>query len=334
MERIDEDACAKVNLTLEVRGRRPDGYHALVSLVAFAKDAFDRLTFEPHVRPSAAPDADITLKTTGAEAAEIDGPNLITRTAERLHAENPSLVLGAFHLDKRLPVASGIGGGSADAAAAIRAIARANGIRDPEAAFSAIALQIGADIPVCIGSAHGSAHGGAGDVHENVRLSDGRRPAIRPEAAFMSGIGERVWRPRGQGLLPPGGLAAVLVNPRVPVPTGAVFKALAAPLLRGEPSPELITGSALNRDFPNAEACIAYVASSRNDLEPVAIRIAPVIAEVLATLRADEACRLARMSGSGATCFALFGDMDEAHAATGRLRARHPTWWTVATRLN
>ena len=283
---IEEFASAKINLTLEVFGRLPNGYHVLKSLVGFAVDAGDRLTLEPG--------PNLALETRGAEAAAIDGTNLITTVAEAVLRAAPGLTAGTFRLEKRLPIASGIGGGSADAAAAIRAIARASNIADPEAAFSAIAAGIGADIPVCIGG-------------------NGR------QAAFMSGIGDNVWRPPSGTLLPPGGLAAVLVNPRVPVSTGAVFKALAAPASTVEteiepPAP-----------FATPDQCLAYIAESRNDLEEPAIGAVPVIADVLAALRGLPGCRLARMSGSGATCCALFDGMEEAQRAQMSCAARRHT---------
>lgn len=291
---IQEFAAAKINLTLRVLGRRADGYHQLESLVAFALDAGDRLSLQPGTSLSLAID--------GPEAAAIDSQNLITTMAERLTAECATLQTGAFRLTKHLPVASGIGGGSADAAAAIRAIARRNGIANPEAVFANIAARTGADIPVCIGG-NGAA------------------------AAFMSGIGDIVWRPNAVPLLPQVGLSAVLVNPRVPVPTCAVFNALAAPSLAAKPSAEAPA------PFTSSADCLEYVAASRNDLEAPAIRIAPAIGQVLARLRALSSCRLARMSGSGATCFALFDGMYEAEQTADELRRLHSEWWVQATRL-
>lgn len=293
---IEEFAAAKINLTLEVRGRRPDGYHELESLVAFARDAGDRLVLEPGPQ--------LEFATHGSAAAAIAGPNLVERVVDAILRRSPGLGSGRFTLEKRLPVASGMGGGSADAAAAIRALARANAIADPVAKFGALALKLGADIPVCIG--------GNGCT-----------------AAFMAGIGEDVWRPATGPLLPPGGLAAVLANPRVAVATGAVFKALRAP-----PVPP--DGSAPARPAPFAEIDdgLAYIEASRNDLEAPAIAIAPVIGEVLAALRALPQCRLARMSGSGATCFALFDGWEPARLAATVLEQRHPQWWIAATRLS
>lgn len=294
MTLVNEVACAKINLTLEVLGRRPDGYHELLSLVAFATDACDYL--------SLAPGSDLTLVVHGPEAGAIDGANLITLIAESVRAAHPAAIMGHFSLEKNLPVASGIGGGSADAAAAVRCIAHANGIRYVEDVFSGIAAAHGADIPVCLG--------GGGQT-----------------AAFMSGIGENIWRPSGASLLPSGGLAAVLVNPRTPVATGAVFQALAAPPLAVSPV------AAPPAQFASRAACIAYIAASSNDLEAPALTVAPIIADVLHDLRSIAGCRLARMSGSGATCFALFDTLDDAASAAVQLQQSRPDWWIKATRL-
>jgi 4-diphosphocytidyl-2-C-methyl-D-erythritol kinase len=289
-------APAKINLTLEIRGRRADGYHQLESLVAFAIDAADDVSLRP------GPGFSLTVE--GSEAGELSGENLIARVAHAIGDARPDLTIGAFRLTKRLPVASGIGGGSADAAAAIRLIAAVNDIADPHAEFARLAATLGADIPVCIG-------GG------------GRK------AAFMWGIGDEVWRPGGARLLPAGGLAAVLVNPRVAVSTAAVFKALGAgPLEEGE-------SAALELPPPldDLDAVLAYVGDRANDLEAPAIGIAPVIAEVLETLSGLAGGRLARMSGSGATCFALFDDLETAIAGASDLRTKFPGWWAAATRL-
>lgn len=293
---IEEFAAAKINLTLEVRGRRPDGYHELDSLVAFSRDAGDRLVLEPGPQ--------LAFETHGVEAAAIHGPNLVERVVRAILHHFPDLGSGRFILEKHLPVASGIGGGSADAAAAIRALARANAIADPVAAYGSLALTLGADIPVCIG--------GSGCA-----------------AAFMGGIGDDVWRPATGTLLPPGDLAAVLVNPREAVSTAAVFAALAAPALRPGATP-----SSRPNQFPTTEECLSFIAASRNDLEAPAIAIAPVIGDVLCALRALPQCRLARMSGSGATCFALFDGWDQACHAAMALTRTEPHWWVTATRLS
>jgi 4-diphosphocytidyl-2-C-methyl-D-erythritol kinase len=289
-------APAKINLTLEIRGRRADGYHQLESLVAFAIDAADDVSLRP------GPGFSLTVE--GSEAGELSGENLIARVAHAIGDARPDLTIGAFRLTKRLPVASGIGGGSADAAAAIRLIAAVNDIADPHAEFARLAATLGADIPVCIG-------GG------------GRK------AAFMWGIGDEVWRPGGARLLPAGGLAAVLVNPRVAVSTAAVFKALGAGPLEEDES----AAPELPPPLDDLDAVLAYVGDRANDLEAPAIGIAPVIAEVLETLSGLAGARLARMSGSGATCFALFDDLETAIAGASDLRTKFPGWWAAATRL-
>lgn len=292
---IQEFAAAKVNLTLEILGRRSDGYHELRSLVAFARDAGDALALSPG--------SDLSVKVTGPEAVMINGPNLITEAARAVRDSLPGSITGTFQLEKHLPVASGIGGGSADAAAALRALARANAIADPAEIFSELGARLGADVPVCIGG------GGC-------------------SAAFMSGIGEKVWRPVTGTLLPSDGLPALLVNPRVPVPTGAVFKALAAPALV---EPQSIMEPPA--PFATQEDCFAYIAASRNDLEVPAATLAPVIADVLRALRAFPGCRLARMSGSGATCFALFNEPETAQLAAAAQRKAQPDWWIASTLL-
>lgn len=296
MQVLRETASAKVNLTLEILGVRPDGYHELTSLVAFATDAADTLTLTPG--------DGVSLVVDGPEADRLDGDNLISKVAAAALSTNPKLTTGAFHLTKRLPVASGIGGGSADAAAALRLIAAVNAIEDPEAAFAALAAPLGADIPVCLGAG-------------------GRR------AAFMTGIGEHVWRPSDRDLLPETGLPAVLVNPRVAVATGTVFKALGAVPLKAASTSSAIPPA----PFADTSQLLAYLESRPNDLEAPARRLVPVIGEVLEVLRMLPGARVARMSGSGATCFALFDD--EAHAARGAasLAAHQPEWWVVATSL-
>ncbi len=289
MTTIAERAFAKVNLTLEVLGRRLDGYHELSSLVAFAADAFDTVTLVP--------DRALEVRVAGPMASAIDGENLISALVSRLLEHQPGLRVGSFLLEKRLPVAAGIGGGSADAAAAARAIARLNGIDDPAAAFGQVAAIVGADIPVCLGA------GGAA-------------------AAVMTGIGETIWRPPVR-ILPPGGFPAVLVNPGVPVPTAAVFRALAAPPIETAPA----------TCCPPSVFDIEAIVAGKNDLEAPAISIAPAIAETLDAISRQEGCLLARMSGSGATCFGIYAGMPEATRAARSIVEARPGWWVAATRL-
>ncbi len=273
-ETVTEFAPAKVNLCLHVTGQRADGYHLLDSLVAFAGIG-DRLV----ARPASA--ASLTLA--GPFGADLPGgpDNLVLRAAAGFGAA------AAFTLDKHLPPASGIGGGSADAAAALRALARLTGKAIP----GGLALRLGADVPVCL--------------------------AARP--ARMRGVGEVL----DPVTLPLGWI--VLANPRVEVPTPAVFRALAR---KHNPAlPDTMP------HWPDMAALAAWLATQRNDLEAPALAIAPVIAQVLAALRAQEGTRIARMSGSGATCFGLFDEEAPARAAETAIAAAHPGWWVAAGKL-
>lgn len=246
-------------------GRRADGYHTLDSLAVFP-EVGDRL--------EAAPAEALTLAVEGPFAAALDGDNLVLRAARRLAPGR-----GAdLRLWKELPVASGIGGGSADAAAALRLLARVWGCEVPESA----GLALGADVPVCMAS----------------------RPAR------MGGIGE-VLAPAP--VLPAFGM--VLVNPLVPVATPAVFAART-----GAFSPP----AALPGGWRTAEAMASDLRAMRNDLEAPAIGLCPVIGEVLAAIAALPGCLLARMSGSGATCFGLFATAAEAQMAANALPRG---WW-------
>jgi 4-diphosphocytidyl-2-C-methyl-D-erythritol kinase len=266
-------APAKVNLFLHVTGRRPDGYHLLDSLAVF-----------PMVGDlvSAAPAAGVSLRVAGpfgdGLAAEAD--NLVLRAARALAAAAGVSAGAALTLEKCLPVASGIGGGSADAAAALRVLAAMWGVHAP---LEEIALGLGADVPVCVG-----------------------RRAMR-----MGGIGE-VLRPAPK--LPE--LGMVLVNPGVAVATPSVFRART-----GAFSPEAM----LPEGWMNAIDMAADLSGLTNDLQAPAVGLAPVIGEALAALLADETCLLARMSGSGATCFGLYETAAAATAAAAALR--RPGWW-------
>lgn len=269
-------ARAKINLSLHVIGRRADGYHLLDSLVVFA-DLGDLIT--------CAADEGLSLRLTGAESAGLTAAedNLVLRAARAF--ERPEGA--AITLDKRLPVASGIGGGSADAAATLVALSRLWGQPLPDAER---VLALGADVPVCL-----AGHG-----------------------ARMQGVGERV-SPLPH-VLPPAHL--VLVNPRVQVSTPAVFKGLARKDNAAMPDHLPRLGSL-------AEFA-AFLAAQRNDLEAPAMAMAPVIGTVRDALAAQPGCALARMSGSGATCFGLFADASAAAAAAGAVQAGHPEWWVAA----
>ncbi|MFN3448471.1 MAG: 4-(cytidine 5'-diphospho)-2-C-methyl-D-erythritol kinase [Roseococcus sp.] len=273
-----EAAPAKVNLFLHVTGRRADGYHLLDSLAVFGP-ACDALAAEP------APGLSLALDGPqgGALAAEPD--NLVLRAARAL-AQRAGVTGGAaLRLTKRLPVASGIGGGSADAAAALRLLDRLWGTRLGEAALMEIAATLGADVPVCVPS----------------------RPAR------MQGVGERLGpAPR----LPPCGL--LLANPGLPLATPEVFRARAAS------GAGFSLEAALPAAWASAEAMAADLARLRNDLEAPALALCPPIGEVLAALRALPGALLARMSGSGATCFGLFASPAAAEAAAALLPA---PWW-------
>jgi 4-diphosphocytidyl-2-C-methyl-D-erythritol kinase len=283
---LADDAPAKVNLTLRVLARRADGYHELESLVVFAACG-DRLTF------SRGGDLALTVHGPTAAAAGEGGDNLVRRAARALAARRSGLVLGAFDLDKRLPVAAGLGGGSSDAAAALRLLADASGISRDDADLYAAARATGADVPVC----------------------------LDPRPRVMRGIGERLSAPFA---LPP--LPAVLVNPGVALPTKAVFAGW-------QPSPAAAAplDEAVLKKLTSAHELVRLVAEQTNDLEPPAIVLQPAVADVLAALRERPGCMLARMSGSGATCFGLFATNDKAKAAEKALFASQPTWWVKAT---
>lgn len=279
-------APAKVNLCLHIVGRRADLYHELDSLVAFASLG-DVLTLDAG-RP-------LGLSVSGPTAA-VSGAsqdNLVLRAARALQALVPDLRTGHFELDKSLPVAAGLGGGSSDAAAALRLLAAANAIEADDPRLLEAAQRTGADVPVCL---------------------DGT-------ARIMRGIGDDLDPPLGLA-----GFPAVLVNPRAPVETAAVFKRLG--LAAGEVrDPRRLTGAA------SELGSIERLRALRNDLQAPAVEIAPVILEVLEALEALPGARLARMSGSGATCFALFDGKATAEEAARRLRLDQPGWWIEPTWL-
>jgi 4-diphosphocytidyl-2-C-methyl-D-erythritol kinase len=280
--RLTEAAPAKVNLYLHVTGRRDDGYHLLDSLVVFAGIG-DTLGATPADR--------LSLQVTGPFAAGLAGEadNLVLRAARALAAAAGVTAGGRLVLDKHLPVASGVGGGSADAAAALRLLCRLWDVSPGAAELARLAAGLGADVPACL---------------------DGL--AVR-----MGGIGERLWRAPA---LPACGL--VLVNPGVAVATANVFRAR-----RGAWSDP----ASLPAGWDDAAAMATDLAELRNDLEPAALALRPVIREVLAALAATPACLLARMSGSGATCFGVYADADAARHALGPIRRRD--WWCWAGSL-
>jgi len=269
-----ETAYAKLNLALHVLGREPDGYHRLETIFAFAAEG-DSLAVEAS--------DELSLRVHGPFGAALhgEGDNLVLRAARALQERFEVPRGAALALDKRLPVGAGIGGGSADAAAALRLLTRFWGIEADREDLLAIAGRLGADVPACLGSriCRGT---GRGDV---------LMPFEAPELA---------------------GAPVLLVNPGVALPTAAVFGRWAGP------------GSGPLGD---------HLAASANDLEAPAIALVPEIGEVLEALGGLAGVRLARMSGSGATCFALFGDEAGRDRAERSLAADRPGWWRLSTCL-
>lgn len=279
-----EQAPAKINLTLRVLGRRADGYHELESLVAFA-DIADTLT----LRPGGETALDVCGPFAAASGTVSD--NLVLKAAAALRQHIAGLTAGRFLLEKNIPAAAGLGSGSADAAAALRLIARANGLALDDPRLSEAARKVGADVPVCLAS----------------------------HACIMRGIGEQLSAPLE---LPP--MPALLVNPGAGLATRDVFAKFTS--TQG--------GKDSLADVPAThDALIEYLGRHGNDLTQAAIRCLPVIAGVLAALRALPAVRLVRMSGSGPTCFALFTTSGEAAAAAQRLKAEHKDWWVYSATI-
>ncbi|HWD27187.1 MAG TPA: 4-(cytidine 5'-diphospho)-2-C-methyl-D-erythritol kinase [Rhizomicrobium sp.] len=286
--RIEAFAPAKINLFLHVGDTRADGYHELESIAAFV-DIGDKLIFER------ADTLSLTIEGPFAQGLAAESDNLVLRAARALaeYAEhdNPG---AKITLIKNLPVASGIGGGSADAAAALRGLVRLWDLVDmgPNKARD-VAETLGSDVPVCVES----------------------------RTAWMHGRGEIVTFARR---LPP--MLIVLVNPRVAVPTGPVFAAL-----------KTRSGVGMQQDRipydPNVWGVTDYLAATANDLEAPALAIAPVIGEALAALRAQPDAMLARMSGSGATCFGFYKDDEAARFAADAIAAAHPGWWVQTARV-
>jgi 4-diphosphocytidyl-2-C-methyl-D-erythritol kinase len=279
-------APAKLNLYLHVVGRRADGYHLLDSLVAFA-DIGDTVT-------AAAADA-LSLTARGPFAGDLGGDprrNLVWRAAERLARELGRQPGAAIDLEKNLPVASGIGGGSSDAATALLALCELWGARPAPEKLAALAAELGADVPVCLV----------------------RRPS------WMGGIGEQV-EPALR--LPP--TALVLVNPGMPLSTKEVFQAIEPPYSQ----PARFSASP-----GTAAELAALLAARRNDLTAAAQARLPAIGSVLKNLAACDGVLLARLSGSGATCFGLCATDNVARAAASRLRAIDPDWWVASGRLS
>lgn len=282
------EAPAKVNLSLHVVGRRDDGYHLLDSLIAFA-GVGDTLT--------AAPADSLSLHVNGpfaealAAALPAGAENIVLKAARRLAEAAGVPPRARLTLTKRLPVAAGIGGGSADAAAALLALCRLWDVAPARDDLMALALALGADVPICL-------HG---------------------RAANVSGVGEGI---ADAPALPPAWL--VLVNPLVAVSTPEVFRARRGRFNQAAPLTEA----------PADAAALAEALRERaNDLTKAAVSLAPEIGTVLVDIGALPGCLLARMSGSGATCFGLFAAEAEARAAAATLAQSRPEWWSAAAPL-
>lgn len=294
-----ETAWAKLNLSLKIIGKRPDGYHELSSLVVFAGFG-DQLRVERG--------GVFSLEVDGPEARHISGENLLTKLGTSLIADygNGDVTegLGRVTLTKNLPVAAGLGGGSADAGAYIRLVEKAGVARFDEADIAGFGKKFGADVPVCVASA----------------------------PAFMRGIGELV-----EPLAHFPQMGVLMVNPRLSVATRDVFQRLDAPLLetgmsgRGRSMKTSgcgYTGES-RTEFFTIEEVISFMRSTGNDLTEAAIEIAPIIGLVLEEIERTEGCLLARLSGSGATCFGLYVSEEEARVAAKELGTRHNAWWIV-----
>jgi len=284
-----EIAPAKVNLTLRVGGKRPDGYHNIESLVAFAHEC-DVLRLTPGAALSLAVDGPFIVQSGSVE------DNLVIKAARLLARDVPGLKSGHFELTKNLPAAAGLGGGSSDAAAALRLLTRLNALAPGDARLHAAATATGADVPVC----------------------------LDPRPRIMRGVGHVLSEPLA--LAP---LHAVLVNPGIATATRSVFKAFDAV----NPNKAMELAAAPFLEQLSEAALIAWLADQTNDLEQASISLHPVIGKVLAALQSMSGCQLARMSGSGASCFGLFGASDAA-AAAQTLQHRHPAWWVRATSLS
>lgn len=274
-----EFAPAKVNLFLHVTGRRPDGLHRLESLVVFPA-----VGDELRARPAAG----LALRVEGPFAAALadEADNLVLRAARTLAARLGGAAGAAMTLTKNLPVAAGIGGGSADAAAALRLLARLWKAQTAPGVLAQIAAGLGADVPVCLAA---------------------------PAPRLVGGAGETLAPPP-----PMPGFWLVLANPRIPLSTPAVFAAL-----RRRSNPP--AGPMPRLD--SFHALVRWLAHQRNDLEDAARGLCPEVGEVLAAL---DGAPLVRMSGSGATCFAVVQREAEARALAGRLAATRPRWWVAA----
>lgn len=285
---ICEAARAKVNLTLHMKGKRRDGYHELESLVVFA-DVSDELVFTPA--------SEDRLSLEGPFAGLVDGENLVLKAKRAFASWLGVTVSGDFRLKKNIPVAAGLGGGSSDAAATIRALLKAYDRDEDTKTFIRQSAAIGADVPVC----------------------------LQNSAAWMCGLGERVTPVSGLTPLP-----ALLVNPGIKLSTAAVFKTLNAKPLQAEEAgpPPSFPG------WRNPREAAVWLNEGRNDLEAPAIALEPAVKKVLDALRRLDDCMLSRLSGSGPTCFGIFLSQDAAAEAASEMRRSYPNWWVQATTLS
>lgn len=277
-----EPAPAKVNLDLLVTGRRADGYHELDSLVVFT-------ALGDSVSLGWPGDPPLVLRGPRAPGLPVEG-NLVARAA-RAFAAVTGQPVRPLVLDKQLPVAAGLGGGSADAAAALRLLDRSRPAPLGLWRLAEIGAAIGSDLPAC--------------VHARTVRMRGRGERLDPVVGLPD-----IW--------------LALVNPGVELATGPVFAALERP---GEPRRQGL------KAVPGFAAFVTWLAAQRNDLEPAAIGLCPPIASVLAALTAQPGCALARMTGSGPTCFGLFGDAASAERAAAAIARAEPGWWVRATPL-
>ncbi|WP_072371317.1 4-(cytidine 5'-diphospho)-2-C-methyl-D-erythritol kinase [Hyphomicrobium sp. NDB2Meth4] len=283
---IAERARAKVNLTLRIHGRRADGYHLLESLIVFA-DVGDKVVFRPGATPS--------VTVSGPYVGAITGRNLVDTTLERLAAADPGLTLGAVEIEKALPIAAGIGGGSADAAAVLRAVRSVN--PQSKIDWHAIAASLGADVPVCLADC----------------------------SALVWGVGEHI-----EPLPALASLDAVLVCPMAAAPlekTRTVFRQLATqPLEHANPP-------VIPPEMSDADALIAHMRGIGNDLRNAAHAIMEQSAWAEAALAAKPGCQYVSLSGAGPTSYGIFTDAGAAADAADSLKAHHPEWWITATTL-
>lgn len=303
---IVEAAPAKLNLYLHVTGRRADGYHELDSLVAFTEFGDNialtpgaaRVTLRGADLPPVGPHLAIAGPFGPALMGESPANNLVMRAAHALAARLGREADVMIALTKALPVASGIGGGSADAAACLRALARLWGVPPDNPALFAVAAGLGADVPVCV-AGRSCYFSGIGDVLDEA-------PKL-PETHV------------------------VLVNPNVPVPTPAVFRAMAT--ARAQSGAGFSAPARFTRKPADATDLAALLLERTNDLTAPALTVAPVIADVLAALERSPGCLLPRLSGSGATCFGLYATAMAADSAAKSIAAASPGWWVKPTRL-